>query len=104
MKVLSDNKLTGAEYAAWLSEHVKMLWKECMQEEHGPWDNQSQESKDYFYEEVFRANRDMLGKCCCDCAYVGVTKKERYYCNCGDSENYEKTITARNYCDAFEEL
>lgn len=52
---------------------------------------------------------------CCDCCYVGDSKSfpqpndkvvRRYYCNCGDSEYYEKDITGIEIknCESFEEV
>jgi len=44
----------------------------------------------------------IIGTACCSCAYAG-EKNGRFFCNCGDSENYEKEIYGRNYCDDYEE-
>lgn len=104
MKELDGDKMTGTEYVVFVLEECKKQWNENQAKEYGTWDNQSNTAQEDYFNQMYDNYADLLGKCCCDCAYVALSNEGKFYCNFGDSENYEKEIRARNYCDCFEEL
>ena len=41
---------------------------------------------------------------CYECVYLGLDdENERFYCNFGDSEHYNETVTANDGCDEGED-
>ena len=85
--------MTEMEYCDFILKKCKKQWYD--------WDNLSECQKDSYFDKLYKLNIDLLGNACCDCAYAG-EKDGYFFCNCGDSKNYEKEIHGRNYCDDFE--
>lgn len=102
MQILSDEMMTEREYHEYVLEECKRQWNECQAEEYGEWDVQDDETQGCYYESMCSQCSDILGKACCDCCYL-VESNGKFTCNCGDSENYDKEVQARNYCDCFED-
>ena len=103
MKTMDKNKMTGTEYYMYISEECKRQWSENQEEVYGAWDKQTPNVKEHYFNQMYDDNMDLLGKCCCDCCYAG-EYHGKFFCDCGDSDEYEKEIQERTYCDCFEEL
>lgn len=102
MKTLNEELMTAREYHKYVTEECERQWNECQAEEYGEWYLQSDDTKADYYNDMYSHLLDNLGKACCDCCYLG-EKNEKFYCNCGDSENYNMEVSARNFCDEFDE-
>lgn len=94
MKILQDDMMTRIEF----NEFIKNKSKE-----YEGFELLSDIEKQDYYNKLETEYADLLGKACCDCAYAS-ENNGIFYCNFGDSDNYGKEITGRNYCDEFEEI
>ena len=103
MKYMDKGKLTRTEYYMCILEACERRWSEYEEEVYGAWDSQTPSVKEHYFNQMYDNSMDLLGKCCCDCCYIG-EHNGKLFCNCGDSVEYEKEVQARTYCDCFEEL
>lgn len=103
MKIMDENKMTGDEYYRYIITECKRQWHENQEETYGAWESQPKSIQESYFNQMYDDNMDLLGKCCCDCWYVG-EHNGKCFCNCGDSDEYGKDVQARTYCDYFEEL
>ena len=98
--VLAPDLFTQTEFDEYVKAESIRQWAECQQEKYGPWNEQSEEEKQDYINDMASHLADTLGKACCDCCYLA-EQNGKFICNFRDSEFYCMKVKTRNYCSCF---
>lgn len=64
MKMLSEDLMTRKDYHNYVMEECERQWNECQAERYGAWNQQSDDTKAEYYNDMYSHLSDNLGKAC----------------------------------------
>lgn len=62
MKILNEEMMTEREFRKYVIEECERQWNECQKEEYGDWNLQDDDTKAYYYNDMYAYLSDNLGK------------------------------------------